>query len=277
MISIRELRETLSVLIYNKYFEFFIMGIIIFSAMLMGIDTFELDPLYQEIIFTADQLITIIFVMEIIMRITSYEKPLDFFKDGWNIFDFVIVTVSLIPIAGNESAVARLLRIFRILRLITILPELKGIINALFKSAKSIAYVLILMFIIFYIFAIMGTIFFEEVKSGQWSDVGRALLTLFQVMTFEGWTDLMDETMKIHPWSWLFYVSFIFLTTYTFLNMIIGIILESLTEEHKKEAFDDGKKLLKELLEQNRVLLKKVEHLEEILDKKENKFSKFDK
>ena len=184
MTKIQLLRETLSAVIYNKYFEFFIMGIIILSAMLIGIDTFELAPIYQDIIFTMDQFITIIFVMEIIMRITSYEKPLDFFKDGWNIFDFVIVTVSLIPIDGNESAVARLLRIFRILRLITILPELKGIINALFKSAKSIAYVLILMFIIFYIFAIMGTIFFEEAKSGQWSDVGRALLTLFKVMTF---------------------------------------------------------------------------------------------
>lgn len=269
--SLKILRETLSALIYNKYFEFFMMGIIIFSAMLIGIDTFELDPVYEEIILTLDQFISIIFVMEIMMRITSYEKPLDFFKDGWNVFDFVIVSMSLIPIDGNESAVARLLRIFRILRLITILPELKGIINALFKSAKSIGYVLILMFIIFYIYAIMGTVFFEDATSGQWRDVGRALLTLFQIMTFEGWNDLMNETMKTHSWSWFFYVSFIFLTTYTFLNMIIGIMIETLTQEHKKEdlkALVDERLLLKELVEQNRLLLQKVEHLEEIMDEK---------
>jgi voltage-gated sodium channel len=125
MTKIQLLRETLSALIYNKYFEFFIMGIIILSAMLIGIDTFELAP-----------------------------------------------------------------------------------------------------------------------------------------------TDLMDERMKIHPWSWSFYVSFIFLTTYTFLNMIIGIILESLTAEHKKEAFTEEKKLLRELVEQNRLLIEKVERLEDLLDEK---------
>ncbi|CAA6819760.1 MAG: Unknown protein [uncultured Sulfurovum sp.] len=273
MISIAELRETLALVIYNKYFEFFMMSIIILSAMLVGIDTFELDPFYQEIIFTLDQMITIIFVMEIIMRISAYEKPLAFFKDGWNIFDFIIVAASLIPVAGNESTVARLLRIFRVLRLITILPELKGILNALFKSAKSIGYVMVLMFIIFYIYAVMGTIFFEDAKSGSWKDLGVALLTLFQIMTFEGWTDIMYESMETHPYSWVFYVSFIVLTAYTFLNMIIGIIIETLNDEHKKDKLQEEqneKELLKELVEQNRVLIEKVEHLKKVMYEKKN-------
>jgi len=268
MITIKELRETLAILIYNKYFEFFMMSIIILSAMLVGIDTFKLDPISQEIIFILDHMITIIFVMEIIMRISAYEKPWEFFKDGWNIFDFIIVTVSLIPIDGNEATIARLLRIFRILRLITILPELKGIINALFSSAKSIGYVILLMFIIFYIYAVMGTIFFEDSKSGNWKDLGVALLTLFQIMTFEGWTDIMHESMELHPYSWVFYITFILLTAYTFLNMIIGIILETLNAEHKKDEEHDEKELLRELVEQNRLLLQKVEHLEEMMDEK---------
>jgi voltage-gated sodium channel len=244
------------------------MSIIILSAMLVGIDTFKLDPITQEIIFILDQMITIIFVMEIIMRISSYEKPWEFFKDGWNIFDFIIVTASLIPIDGNESTIARLLRIFRILRLITILPELKGILNALFNSAKSIGYVMLLMFIIFYIYAVMGTIFFAETKSGNWADLGVALLTLFQVMTFEGWTDIMHESMKLHAYSWVFYVTFIVLTAYTFLNMIIGIIIETLNDEHKKDELDDKNDLLKELVQQNQLLIKKVENLELMINKK---------
>ena len=268
MITIKELRETLAILIYNKYFEFFMMSIIILSAMLVGIDTFKLDPISQKIIFILDHMITIIFVMEIIMRISAYEKPWEFFKDGWNIFDFIIVTVSLIPIDGNEATIARLLRIFRILRLITILPELKGIINALFSSAKSIGYVILLMFIIFYIYAVMGTIFFEDSKSGNWKDLGVALLTLFQIMTFEGWTDIMHESMELHPYSWVFYITFVVLTAYTFLNMIIGIILETLNAEHKKDELHDEKELLRELVEQNRILLQKVEHLEEVIDEK---------
>jgi voltage-gated sodium channel len=266
MPSFKELQETLSEIINNRYFELFMMGIIVFSAMLIGIDTFELKPVYQDIIFTLDQLITVVFLIEISARISSYEKPLDFFKDGWNIFDFVIVTMSLIPIDGNNSAVARLLRIFRVLRIITIIPELKGIINSLFRSSKSIGYVFVLMFIVFYIFAIVGTVLFEGSPSGLWKDVGTALLTLFRVMTFEGWTDVMYESMEIYSSSWIFYVLFIFLTTFTFLNMIIGIMLDSLNEEHKEEESKETQ-LLKELLEQNKVLNKKIERLENHLEK----------
>jgi len=265
MPSIKELHETLIYLINNRYFELFMMGIIVFSALLIGIDTFKLDPFYEDIIFSIDQIITIIFLIEIIARISSYKKPLDFFKDGWNIFDFIIVSISLIPIDGNNSSVARLLRIFRILRIVTIIPELKGIINSLFRSSASIGYVFILIFIVFYVFAVMGTIFFQGSPSGLWDDLGTALLTLFRVMTFEGWTDVMYESMKINPYSWIFYVIFIFLTTFTFLNMIIGIILESLNAEHKEEHKDDETKetlLLKEIIEQNKLLSERIKALE---------------
>jgi len=265
MSTFRELQLTLSEVINNRYFEFFMMGIIIFSAMLIGIDTFELKPIYQDIIFTLDQLITIVFLIEIFVRISSYEKPLDFFKDGWNLFDFIIVTMSLIPIDGNDSAVARLLRIFRVLRIITIIPELKGIINSLFRASTAIGYVFILLFIIFYIFAIVGTVLFESSPSGLWNDLGTALLTLFRVMTFEGWTDVMYESMEIHSWSWVFYIIFIFLTTFTFLNMIIGIMLESLNQESNEDRVENKSEevqLLKELLEENKLLNKKIERLE---------------
>ena len=117
----------------------------------------------------------------------------------------------------------------------------------------------------------MGTIFFQDAKSGAWSDLGVALLTLFQIMTFEGWTDIMAESMETHPFSWVFYISFIVLTAYTFLNMIIGIIIETLNQDNKKEeleAIENEKKLLKELVEQNRLLIQKVEHLEEVMDEK---------
>jgi len=268
MPTLKELHETLIYLINNRYFELFMMGIIIFSAMLIGIDTFKLPPIYQDIIFTLDHLITVIFLIEIIARISSYPKPLDFFKDGWNIFDFVIVSMSLIPIDGNDSAVARLLRIFRILRIITIIPELKAIINSLLRSSKSIMYVFILIFIVFYIFAIVGTVLFETAPSGLWSDVGTALLTLFRIMTFEGWTDVMYESMKIYPWSWIFYIVFIFLTTFTFLNMIIGIILDSLNEEHKDDETKESR-LLEEIIEQNKALAKKVDALESMVKREQ--------
>lgn len=268
MVQVGELQEKLFKITKDKRFEFTMMAVIIFSALVIGINTFNIDPLLESALFYVDNLITIIFVIEIGLRMAAEKKVSDFFKDGWNIFDFVIVAVSLIPVNGDYANVARLIRIFRMLRLITLLPELKVIITALFKSAKSIGYVMILMFIIFYVFAVVGTILFESAPSGLWRDVGVALLTLFRVMTFEDWTDVMYETMEIYPWSWLYYLLFIFLTTFTFLNMIIGIILDTLNEEHKKveqERVDEDKELLLEILQHNRNLEQKIERLESLI------------
>jgi voltage-gated sodium channel len=268
VIQAEDLKQKLFKITKDKRFEFTMMAVIIFSALVVGINTFKIDPLYQSILLYIDNLITVIFVIEIALRIAAEKRAIDFFKDGWNIFDFVIVAVSLIPINGDYANVARLIRIFRMLRLITLLPELKVIIGALFKSAKSIGYVMILMFIIFYVFAVVGTILFENTASGLWKDVGVALLTLFRVMTFEDWTDVMYETMEIHPWSWLYYLLFIFLTTFTFLNMIIGIILDTLNEEHKKveqDRVDEDKQILLDILENNRNLEQKIDRLETLL------------
>lgn len=267
------IKEKLFLITKDKRFEFIMMAVIIFSALVIGIHTFNIDPLLEKALFYVDNLITIIFVIEIAVRIAAEKKVSDFFKDGWNVFDFVIVAVSLIPIDENYANVARLIRIFRMLRLITLLPELKVIIGALFKSAKSIGYVMILMFIIFYVFAVIGTILFENVESGLWSDVGIALLTLFRVMTFEDWTDVMYETMEIHPWSWIYYLVFIFLTTFTFLNMIIGIILDTLNEEHKKveqDRVDEDKEIILEILQRNKHLESKLNNIENLLKNKNN-------
>ena len=271
MIEAVKLKEKLFLITKDKRFEFTMMLVIIFSALVIGIHTFNIDPLLESALFYVDNLITVIFVIEIAVRIAAEKKPSDFFKDGWNIFDFVIVAVSLIPIDSNYANVARLIRIFRMLRLITLLPELKVIIGALFKSAKSIGYVMILMFIIFYVFAVVGTILFESVPSGLWRDVGVALLTLFRVMTFEDWTDVMYETMEIHPWSWMYYLIFIFLTTFTFLNMIIGIILDTLNEEHKKveqERVDEDQLIILEILQRNKDLEQKIDRLETLIKEK---------
>ncbi|MFT5662400.1 MAG: voltage-gated sodium channel [Sulfurimonas sp.] len=271
MKSAEELKEKLFLITKDKRFEFSMMSVIIFSALVIGVHTFNIDPMLEQILLYVDYLITVIFVIEISVRIAAEKKVSDFFKDGWNVFDFIIVAVSIIPIDENYANVARLIRIFRMLRLITLLPELKVIIGALFKSAKSIGYVMILMFIIFYVFAVVGTILFENMESGLWRDVGIALLTLFRVMTFEDWTDVMYETMEVYPWSWAYYLLFIFLTTFTFLNMIIGIILDTLNEEHKKvekESVDEEKLIMREILEKNTILEIKLDRLEKLLSEK---------
>ena len=131
----------------NRIFQFTVVSIIILNAVLIGATTYELDPLFLETIHLLDYGITIFFVIEILIRFIGEKQKADFFKSGWNIFDTVIVTISLIPIPNNSSfLVLRLLRIFRVLRLISVIPELKQIIEAILESVRRVFFVSLLLF-----------------------------------------------------------------------------------------------------------------------------------
>jgi voltage-gated sodium channel len=165
----------------------------------------------------------------------------DFFKKGWNIFDFVIVVASLVPINDSEMVlIARLLRVFRVLRLVSMIPELRMLLAALVKSIPRMGYVALLMFIIFYIYAAIGSFLFENIDPFLWGNITISMLTLFRVATFEDWTDVMYATMEEYPLSWIFYLSFIFLTAFIFLNMMIGIVLDVMQKESAAEQLESG-------------------------------------
>lgn len=224
----------------NKAFEFFIIFVIIASALTVGAKTYDISPLLLQILEVADTAITVVFIIEISIRFMATHPHSHFFKNGWNLFDTAIVLVSLIPIDNSDMAlVARLVRVFRVLRMISIIPELRQLLNSLLLALPRLGYVMGLMFIIFYIYAAIGSLIFEDINPVLWGDVSIAMLTLFRVMTFEDWTDVMYETMAVYPFSWIFYLSFIFLTAFAFLNMIIGIVVNVLEEEHQRELDAD--------------------------------------
>lgn len=222
---------------HNKLFEAFIIFVIMASAVMVGVKTYQLSPLLINTFLVLDWAITIIFLFELMIRFLATPNRWDFFKDGWNIFDTIIVTVSLIPLDNAEMAlVARLIRVFRVLRMISIIPELRILMNSFFTALPRLGYVMALMFIIFYIYAAFGSLFFEKINPTLWGDIAISLLTLFRIMTFEGWTDILYETMAVYPWSWAYFITFIFLTTFAFLNMVIGIMVSVLEEEQVNET-----------------------------------------
>ncbi len=220
----------------NKIFEGFVVLVIIVSALVIGAKTYEIPGSTLSLIKVLDWLITLIFLAEISIRFLAEENKKRFFKSGWNIFDTLIVIVSLIPIEDSELAlIGRLVRIFRVLRMVSIVPELRLLLNALIKALPQLGYVLLLMFIIFYIYAAIGATFFGAINPELWGDISISMLTLFRVMTFEDWTDVMYESMAVHPLSWIYYLSFIFLTAFAFLNMVIGIVVNVMEDEHAQE------------------------------------------
>jgi len=225
----------------NKLFETFVIFVIVLSALVIGVKTYPIPDWSVQLILWLDIGITLFFLVEISIRLMASESIRSFFRNGWNVFDFVIVVASLVPLEGSETAfLGRLLRIFRVLRLVAIIPELRVLLSAFMSAIPRMGYVSLLMFIIFYIYGAMGSIFFANINPTLWENISIAMLTLFRVATFEDWTDVMYETMAVYPLSWLYYLTFIFVVAFVFLNMMIGIVLETLQKEHEKLDRETG-------------------------------------
>ncbi len=238
----------------SKLFQGAVIAIIILSALTIGANTYTLPPLFSDPLALLDNAITVFFLVEILFRLGVHPDKKRFLLDGWNLFDTLVVIGSLIPMDNAEVVLlGRLLRVFRVLRLVSVVPELRFLINSLIKAIPRMGYIALLMFIIFYIYAAMGSMFFSSVDETLWGDVAISMLTLFRVATFEDWTDVMYATMESYPLSWLYYLSFIFLTAFVFLNMMIGAILEVMSEEQNakqaEQAHDEREKMTRQLAE----------------------------
>ena len=237
--------STLKNIIENKYFVTFITSVILINAITLGLETSKnIKTEYGVYLSLIDTIALTIFTIELLTKITVYR--LRFFRDGWNIFDFIIVVVSLIPASGPFS-VLRAFRIFRTLRLLSIVPSMKRIIQAIFISIPGILSVGTIIVLIFYISSVLTTTFFGD-KFYEWfGTVGNSMYTLFQIMTLESWSmGIVRPVMKEFPLAWLFFVPFILVTTFAVLNLFIGIIVDAM-QQIANDGNEDDKLSEKEL------------------------------
>lgn len=226
----------------NKLFETVVIAIIVVSALMIGARTYDEVSQFEQWLLYLDVAVTVFFLVELLIRMAAERSLISFFKKGWNVFDFVIVTASLIPMDDSEMVLlARLLRIFRVLRLVSMIPELRLLLVSLVKSIPRMGYVALLMFIIFYIYAAIGSFIFHDVDERLWGNISLAMLTLFQVATFESWaTAVLYPTMEHYPYAWIYFLTFIFLNAFIFLNMMIGIVLDVMQKESALIDLESG-------------------------------------
>tara|TARA_E500000081_G_C6015692_1_gene297815 strand:+ start:37 stop:756 length:720 start_codon:yes stop_codon:yes gene_type:complete len=223
----------------HKLFQLIVIGAIILSALMVGASTFDLSPSLITLLQAADIFITLFFVLEICVRFIAEPRKIDFLKSGWNIFDTIIVLVSIIPIGPNSSVLLfRLLRIFRVLRLISAVPELKRLIEALLLSVGRVFYVTLLLFIILYIYASFGSILFSETDPVRWGDLGIAMITLVQVLTLSSWEQVMLPLQQLYWWAWIYFFSFIALGSITILNLIVAVLVDVVTNQNNSRDYE---------------------------------------
>ena len=214
------------------WFHWGITGCIGANALVIGLDTSVfLAAHYGAWFHAANQVFLGIFVLEAAIKIAAcWPKPHRYFRDGWNVFDFTIIVVSLLPSTGELATLARVARLLRVLRLVSALPELRLIVTTLVRSIPSMFNVICLMSIIFYIYAVAGYHLFHDIDPTHWRTLGISALTLFRIATLEDWTDVMYAAMEGYWWAWAFFVSFVVIGTFVIINLFIAVVLNNLDE-----------------------------------------------
>ena len=211
-----------------------IMALIVFNAVTLGLETSQtIMARYGEVLHLIDRVILGVFVAELAARIAVQRTA--FFRDGWNIFDFIVIGVSLAP-ATDAFTVLRALRVLRLLRLVTLVPSLRRVVGGLISALPGMSSILLLIGLIYYVCAVMAVNLFGEDFPALFGTLPASLFTLFTIMTLEGWVDgVVKPIMEKYPYAWLFFIPFIIGTTFTILNLFIGIIVNAMQSEHAKE------------------------------------------
>jgi len=228
------LRDRAGALVDRPLFQNFILGFILFNAAVLGLETSNaVMSVAGPLILMLDQICLMIFVIEIALKL--FARGPGFFRNGWNIFDFVIVGISLVPAAQGLS-VLRALRILRLLRVLSVTPSLRRVVEGLMTALPGMGSVFLLTGLIFYIGAVMATKLFGASFPDWFGTLGQSAYSLFQIMTLESWSmGIVRPVMEVFPQAWAFFVPFILVTTFVVINLVVGLIVNSMQDAHHEE------------------------------------------
>ena len=236
------LRRVCERLVAARTFDIVIITMILVTAIGLGLETSRtVDARIGAAIYWAYDVALAIFVLEAAIKLTAVAPRFGrYFGDGWNLFDFVILVLAFIPDVGEFALIARLARLLRVLRVATVVPQLRLIVETLIRSLPGLGHVMLLLFVVYYVYAVAGVHLFRDHDPVHWNSLGIALLTLFQVMTLEDWTDVMYTAMELHPMSWLYFVSFVMLAAVIMINLVIAVVINNLHDARIEVSIGKG-------------------------------------
>jgi voltage-gated sodium channel len=222
----------------SALFRRVVIILIVLNAIIVGLDTYpQIHAAYGNSLNLADRVILYVFSLELVLRFLGSNPPIAFFRSGWNLFDLIIVGVSFLP-SSQFFTVARLFRILRALRTVSVLPDLQKLVTALLRSLPALGHILILLALLMYVYAAIGTSLFGEIAPKYFGTLHQSVLTLFSVITLEGWIAVMDEVLPHMPAAWIYFVTFILIATFVAMNFFVGVIVNNLQAVEIEERDD---------------------------------------
>jgi voltage-gated sodium channel len=219
-------------LVESPVFTGFILAIILANAVVLGLQTYpEIEDRHGDTLNLLNDVFLAIFVVELALRIGAYgRRPQDFFLSGWNVFDFVVIGFAFVPGVRESSTLLRIARLARVVRIVRILPDLRILITGVVRSLPPLGSMLLLVTVLLFVYGMLGWLLFAEEIPQDWGNIGRAMLSLFVLLTLEDFPRYMERGMEVHQWSWIYFVTFVLITVFIVINVLIGIVLTSLEE-----------------------------------------------
>lgn len=269
LVSTDSIRQRLKTCIENITIQRILLALILINAIILGLETSpEVMTTVGPFLMALDKTILAVFVIELTVRLLVHRFA--FFKDGWNVFDFIVVGIALVPASG-PFAVLRALRVLRVLRVLTFVPSMRKIVGALIKSLNGMLSIAMVLGLVYYVAAVMVTKLFGEAFPDWFGSLGASLYTLFQVMTLESWSmGIARPVMETFPYAWVFFIPFILIATFTMLNLFIAVIVNAVQTMHdddNKDELDAEKATQQQLLEQMQQLQLELQALRRDMNK----------
>lgn len=257
-------RERLRGFVEGAGFTRFITAVIVVNAVTLGLETVpEVMGRWGPLLQGFDRVALGIYCAELVLKLAAWGWG--FFRNGWNLFDLVIVGVALMPSSG-AFAVLRSLRVLRVLRLFSVVPRLRAVVDALLAALPGMASVVVVMGLVFYVAAVMATKLFGASFPEWFGGIGRSAYSLFQIMTLESWSmGIVRPMMQVHPWAWLFFVPFIVVTSFAVLNLFIALLVNSMQGQQEAERTRDKEVLLEAIHRDSAMLRQEIHELREMV------------
>lgn len=211
--------------------------VIVANAVALGLETFPgVERSAGHVLRHLDHVFIAIFVAELVVRIGAYgARPQDFFKDGWNVFDFVVITAAFVPGLRENVTLLRLLRLARVLRLVRILPELRVLVTSIWRSLPGVASLGVLGVLMLYVYGMVGWVLFHDRYPQEWGSVGQAMLTLFVLLSMENLPTQIQQGLAVSSWTLVYFVSYVLVAAFLLVNILIGVVINSMEEAREIE------------------------------------------
>lgn len=221
----------------SNLFQGAIFVVIVANTLVLGLETYGgIDREAGDTLNLLNDVFLGVFVVEMAIRITAHApRPQDFFRDGWNVFDFSTVAAAFVPGVRENATLLRLVRLLRVVRIVSVLPDLRVLVRGMVRSVPPIASIGLLAVVLIYIYGMLGWLLFGDDLPNRWGNIGEAMLTLFTVLTLEGWNDVLYQAQEVNPQAWIFFVSFVLLASFLLINIVIAIVINSIEEARESE------------------------------------------